>query len=583
MRKLWMIMMMLILPAAVLCAPAMAEETRRAESAEAFRAAFEELADGLRQGFSINTPKSVYEQAVKNDREGWPNFYGSCGALGYQATTLERDGRITVTFDDVNYYAGKRIWAACVAGRTNVLTNRERDTLEKARSIASRATGSDLQRERYLHDWLCNHVSYYLDGIEANDNDCAIGALLDGRADCDGYSDAFYLLCRLAGLECRHISGSATAFRGQGDGGHMWNAIRVNGTWVMVDVTWDDQDTWISNVYYNIGTDRLRRNHRWTERYLTVTPERTDRANLRDADQMLVTAATAADLDAAVHTLSRRGGTSFTAVLGGAVTADRVKEALKRYGADTWSVNTDPSVLEFLNITWHEYFLYCGSEQEAIDWINRYASATVRPAQLVILFPDSLGRQLFADSLNGVERVLYSSRLTDPIDWSYSTNDYTVYIRRPSFGGTLPRVTDAGSLKRHFRDALSGRPTEITFMVSGSLPGYGFRDLMSEQLFRNGVSDIEGWYSYGGVRIAVKGIRYYPEFRVVQTVREAVSYIRECRTRGVSQCRIFFPDDVFADLMANDGRGVSGMMEEAGWNSSRYSFSTTYCEIMLGN
>ena len=46
-------------------------------------------------------------------------------------------------------------------------------------------------------------------------------------------------------------------------------------------------------------------------------------------------------------------------------------------------------------------------EQEAIDWINRYASATVRPTQLVILFPDSLGRQLFADSLNGVERVVF--------------------------------------------------------------------------------------------------------------------------------------------------------------------------------
>ena len=99
----------------------------------------------------------------------------------------------------------------------------------------------------------------------------AIGALLDGKANCQGYSDAFYMLCRMLKWEVGRMSGQA------GGGAHMWNTITfgsgtANEKTYCVDVTWGDSQivfggkvNKIFNAYYyfNAPVEIMQATHSW--------------------------------------------------------------------------------------------------------------------------------------------------------------------------------------------------------------------------------------------------------------------------------------------------------------------------------
>lgn len=163
--------------------------------------------------------------------------------LGAQEIAMHRyDDLGLIVFDPVTWYPGQRILWAWQRGDTDALDAEERRTLEAALAIAGGASGGDLEREHFIHDALCERITYYLSDVEGHGRgDSAVGALLDGLADCDGYSDAFVLCCGLAGLEARFIHGDAVDHpESDAEGLHMWNLIRINGCWLSVDVTWDD-------------------------------------------------------------------------------------------------------------------------------------------------------------------------------------------------------------------------------------------------------------------------------------------------------------------------------------------------------
>lgn len=558
----------------VLAGAAAAEETRTAGDAAAFREAFAELADGRNTAFTIEASRWTYEQAVNDDHDGWHDFFGSCGVLGFGSTRQENGDRVTVRFEQIRYYSGKRIWAAAADGDTARLTERERETLRIASGVASRALGTPPERERYLHDWLCGRVRYYSDG-EENDNDCAVGALLDGLADCDGYADAFFLLCRLSGIEACYVNGDASDFRGGADSAHMWNAVLLDRVWVMTDVTWDDQEDAVSYLYYNIGTDRLRRNHSWPERLLSFTAERRDLPGLRDAGLALVTASSAAELDAALRDAAASPGRP-TVIVGGAADTDSVTAALRRSGASSWSLRSAPGAVEISGIDWPEHFFIADTEEEAVAWINRFADSPEVPAEIAVRFSDSLGRRLYADSFQGVERVLALSRLTAPVDWSYTAEGYCIHIRNPVFGSVPTTLYSAEDMRWYLLGILAAQPERVSFMIGGDLTPATVRAQLPTQLFRNGVAEIAGWNLFGDVRVLVTGITYEAEYRVVTDRQEAVRYLRDCRSRGVTACRVYCPDGLYEALMADGGRGAFALMEEAGWGGDGFRYSDTY-------
>ncbi|MBO5896472.1 MAG: hypothetical protein J6Q83_04165 [Clostridia bacterium] len=121
--------------------------------------------------------------------------------------------------------------------------------MSKVNSLASAGTFNMTNRYNFIksvHDYLAGTV-YYPDlnssdyKMSAHD---AYGALVEGRAVCQGYSDAVKLICDYYGIPCVCISGTSDGV------GHMWNAIQMeDGKWYFVDLTWDDQGSY--GIYYD--------------------------------------------------------------------------------------------------------------------------------------------------------------------------------------------------------------------------------------------------------------------------------------------------------------------------------------------
>lgn len=107
------------------------------------------------------------------------------------------------------------------------------------------------EQVKYLHDRLCQTV-VYSDGAQAR---TAYGALVEGKAVCEGYSKAFKLLCDRAGIPCVIVTGTAiTSMTGPQGQNHMWNYVQMeDGKWYAVDATWDDQPSRIHRDFFLVG------------------------------------------------------------------------------------------------------------------------------------------------------------------------------------------------------------------------------------------------------------------------------------------------------------------------------------------
>ena len=111
---------------------------------------------------------------------------------------------------------------------------------------------SYFEKEVYFHDYLCENTVY-----TAENEMCytSYGALLNGKAVCEGYSRAMQLLCKQAGINC-------TLVRGTADGvAHMWNIVELSGEWYQLDVTWDDMQGAVSYNYFNLTSAEMFKTH----------------------------------------------------------------------------------------------------------------------------------------------------------------------------------------------------------------------------------------------------------------------------------------------------------------------------------
>ncbi len=113
-------------------------------------------------------------------------------------------------------------------------------------ALAAFLTGGardDEEKARAIFRWLTENIAYDYDNMNSAVPVPAESVLLQGKAICDGYSGAFELLGRLAGLEVVTIHGWAKGYewtpgRRFEKPNHAWNAVRIAGEWKLVDSTW---------------------------------------------------------------------------------------------------------------------------------------------------------------------------------------------------------------------------------------------------------------------------------------------------------------------------------------------------------
>ena len=139
----------------------------------------------------------------------------------------------------------------------------------KVNSIVSAASAlSDpFRKELYLHDYLCEHVTYDNDstGEAQNFNPNAItayGAIVEGKAICEGYSKAMQLLCLKCGIPCNLVFGEHNGVS------HMWNIINPGQGLYYLDTTFDDASSKnVLHIYFNLTKADLQKDHIFDESY----------------------------------------------------------------------------------------------------------------------------------------------------------------------------------------------------------------------------------------------------------------------------------------------------------------------------
>lgn len=161
---------------------------------------------------------------------------------------------------------GYRIVDAYFSGDTSNLVEDEIRALNEAVRMVeeAKAEATDmLDLERRLHDMLVDRITYDTDlgvsllgVIEPLPYLTVVGALLDGVANCQGYTDAFYVLASIAGFEVDKMVVGA-----YDPGDHIVNVIKLDGQWYIVDVTFDDGEGVLPYFMFNVGVDLASENY----------------------------------------------------------------------------------------------------------------------------------------------------------------------------------------------------------------------------------------------------------------------------------------------------------------------------------
>ena len=100
-------------------------------------------------------------------------------------------------------------------------------------------SGSDFEKVKYFNDWLCDNNTYNnqtrVTDLRYRITSAMIyGAMGTGYEEkypvCQGYAFALKYLCDEANIPCTVVTSST----------HMWNLVKLNEKWYIVDTTWND-------------------------------------------------------------------------------------------------------------------------------------------------------------------------------------------------------------------------------------------------------------------------------------------------------------------------------------------------------
>ena len=236
-----------------------------------------------------------YNQLNKQEQEIYKVFYKGlqdCKEIipikGSKGITQETVYRIFTAISDDNpliYYLNQSVISIAEDSNGNIAicpkyfftkekiheyNKKIQDTVNKLAVKLNLTEGSELDREKKVHDYLCNNVVYDYDGADMNDpaqvilSHNIIGVFAHRRAQCEGIAKAVKVLLNAVDVKCIIVSGKATTDDGR-IVEHAWNMVNIDGIPSHLDVTWDigaSKKDAISYDYYNVTDTQIKRNHR---------------------------------------------------------------------------------------------------------------------------------------------------------------------------------------------------------------------------------------------------------------------------------------------------------------------------------
>lgn len=108
---------------------------------------------------------------------------------------------------------------------------------------------SRYEKVKSIHDEICK-MTTYIGGVPMAHQ--PTGVFLKGQAVCEGYAEAFKLLCDRENIPCIIVVGTGNG------GAHEWNYVQMDdGKWYGMDVTWDDQGDSTYYDYFLTGSESI--------------------------------------------------------------------------------------------------------------------------------------------------------------------------------------------------------------------------------------------------------------------------------------------------------------------------------------
>jgi len=129
--------------------------------------------------------------------------------------------------------------------------------------------GSDLEKVRKVHDYMCGKITYDYGG--ANINDVSrfiaahniIGVFAHRKAQCEGIAKAVKVLLNAVDVRCIVLFGEAADETKQMTD-HAWNIVNIKGIPCHLDITFDigvGSTDAFSYDYYNVTDSQIRKDH----------------------------------------------------------------------------------------------------------------------------------------------------------------------------------------------------------------------------------------------------------------------------------------------------------------------------------
>lgn len=194
------------------------------------------------------------------------DFITLCPSSLVSWQTVANDGKNIHMLYTLMDYPGTKVANAYLRGDTTWLKDEEKRLYDAAVKIVNEAKKRNgmINQEIYIYNEIMNR-SIYLTGDMSNQPHfvTAYGVLIEHKANCQGYADAFYMLGRMMGWNVGRMSGTA------GGGAHAWNWIEINGKKYFVDATWDETSikygdaTHKGYVYFNAPVEIMQDTHSW--------------------------------------------------------------------------------------------------------------------------------------------------------------------------------------------------------------------------------------------------------------------------------------------------------------------------------
>ena len=185
-----------------------------------------------------------HESVCDPSRAAWGSYY-SLGTAGHDFTfdfTASSTYRIYFYFMDNDrydpqndkgiYYLRTTVEVIVNDAARPSVTQIVDDAVAQCRQ---QTNGSEYDMALWLHDWTLDQLEY-----DHNLNWCsAESGLTRHQGTCKSYQRIYSELLDAAGIANGRITGN----------GHTWNAVKIDGKWCQMDLTWDDtSDNWYGDL-----------------------------------------------------------------------------------------------------------------------------------------------------------------------------------------------------------------------------------------------------------------------------------------------------------------------------------------------